>query len=223
MRSIAWRNRPLRCPAIMAAAVSRKARRSQVEWKTGSSASTSTGPKPCIPPRSCTPSTGPSQHSARRSARRAAVRAASRSDGGLRQPGGTPAFVAGDVVPRGAWSGRCRPSRSGAVPGELVERERAGEAGGRRFDRPAGHVDGDLQRGVGGDGVEQGPAELGRRPAPAGAPAWCSCCGRCRRSAARRPPRSRSRPAPTRRARATSPCRSWARRRGPWPRRTRAC
>src|SRR6185369_10715287 len=31
---------------------------SQGAWKTGSSASRSTGPKPCIPPRSCTPSIG---------------------------------------------------------------------------------------------------------------------------------------------------------------------
>src|SRR5262245_44944372 len=37
--------------------VTRSARRSQGSWNTGSSASTSTGPNPCIPPRSYTPST----------------------------------------------------------------------------------------------------------------------------------------------------------------------
>ena len=47
-----------------------------------------------------------------------------------------------------------------ALPGELVEREGAGQPGRRRLDGAPGHVDGDLERGVGRDRVEQGAVEL---------------------------------------------------------------
>src|ERR1700730_7280796 len=48
----------------MVAIVRRIARRSHSSWKTGSPGSISTGPNPCIPPRSCTPSTRPAWQSA---------------------------------------------------------------------------------------------------------------------------------------------------------------
>ncbi len=52
-----WRDRSMdHRPSAPVASVTASARRSHSAWKTGSSGSTSTGPKPCMPPRSWTPS-----------------------------------------------------------------------------------------------------------------------------------------------------------------------
>src|SRR3954452_24700045 len=59
MRSMLWRNRPpgtRKAPSV--AMLTRKARRSQSSWNTGSDGGASTGPKPSIPPTSWTPSIG---------------------------------------------------------------------------------------------------------------------------------------------------------------------
>src|SRR3954454_4831019 len=57
MRSMLWRNRPpgtRKAPSV--AMLTRKARRSQSSWNTGSDGGASTGPKPSSPPTSWTPS-----------------------------------------------------------------------------------------------------------------------------------------------------------------------
>src|SRR5438105_7863298 len=60
---MAWRNiGVLKPPAASALPATAKVRPSHGWWKTGSAGSTSTGPNPCIPPRSWMPSTSPSNH-----------------------------------------------------------------------------------------------------------------------------------------------------------------
>src|SRR5438105_7214867 len=59
MRSMLWRKAPPDvCTAMSTAMLMRRARRSQSSPNTGSDGGASTGPKPSMPPRSCTPSTG---------------------------------------------------------------------------------------------------------------------------------------------------------------------
>ena len=52
--------------AISVARLARNARRSHASWNTGSSASISTGPNPCRPPRSWTPSIATASHAGKR-------------------------------------------------------------------------------------------------------------------------------------------------------------
>ncbi len=105
----------------------------------------------------------------------------------------------------GGWPRRCRCRRRAQRDADVVEAfeeavlGRPRRAGTSTVSPRAGtssdaalDVDGDLERGVGLDGVEQLPLDRLRAPRPARGRSWCSCCGRCRRSGARSRPRSRS-------------------------------
>src|SRR5580693_6664135 len=79
---------------------------------------------------------------------------------GGRQEGGPPALERGDLVHVAQGQADVVPPVEQALAGELVEGEGAGKSGRRRFNGPAGHVNGELERGVVGHRVQQRAIEL---------------------------------------------------------------
>src|ERR1700722_2570824 len=79
---------------------------------------------------------------------------------GRRHEGGPPELELADLVHVAERQADVVPPVEQALTCELVEREGAGQACGRRLDRPTGDVDGELERRVLRHRIEEGAVEL---------------------------------------------------------------